>query len=115
MIDGVDVLSNLGGIPNMVKTMDLMEDTVGLTPTETLEYLVRGGGVTTLVDVVMVLVISGHRLSAVKDIVEATVDEVDPSIRNGGYVIPNVGLSRSKYEKGGGDILSLLGEGDERG
>ncbi|CAF4453287.1 unnamed protein product, partial [Adineta steineri] len=32
-----------------------MEDTMGLTPTETLESLVCGGGVTTPVDGVMVL------------------------------------------------------------
>ena len=41
----------------MVETMDLMEDTVGFTPTETLESLVHGG-VTAPVDGVMVLVIS---------------------------------------------------------
>ncbi|CAF1521282.1 unnamed protein product, partial [Adineta steineri] len=39
----------------MVETMALMEDTVGLTPTETLESLVRGGGVTAPVYGVMVL------------------------------------------------------------
>ena len=44
---------------------------------------------------------------------EAAVDEVSPSISKGGVGIPNVGLSRSKYGKGGGDTLSLLGEGRE--
>ena len=62
MVDGVDVLSNPGGVPNMVETMALMEDTMVLTPTKTLESLVHGGGVTTPDDGVMVLVISGLRL-----------------------------------------------------
>lgn len=97
----------------MVKTMALMEDTVGFTPTGTLESLVRGAGVTASDDGVMVLVISGLRLSTVKDTMEAMVDEVGPSINKGGVVIPNVGLSGSKYEKGGSDTLSLLGEGGE--
>ena len=99
----------------MVETMALMNDTVGLTLTETLESLVRGGAVTIPDDGVMVLVISGLRISAVKDTVEATVDEVSPSISKGGAGIPNVGLSWSKYGKGGGDTLSLLGEGGEGG
>lgn len=76
----------------MVETMDLMEDTVGLTPIETLEYLVRGGDVTTLVDGVMVLVISGLWLSVVKDTMDVAVDEVVSSISKGGVDIPNVGL-----------------------
>ena len=63
--------------------------------------MVCGGGVTTPVDGVMVLVISGLSLSVVKDTVEAMVDEV----------VPNVGISESKYGKGGGDTLCLLGEG----
>ena len=99
----------------MVETMALMEDMVGLTLTETLESLVRGGGVTAPVDGVMVLVISGLRLSIVKDIVDVALDAVGPSINKGGVAIPNVGLSRSKYGKGGGDALSLLGEGGEGG
>jgi hypothetical protein len=99
----------------MVETVALMEDTMGLTPTKTLESLIRRGGVTAPNDGFMVLVISGLRISIVKDIVEATVDEVGPSINKGGVGIPNVGLSRSKYRKGGGDTLSLLGEGGEGG
>ena len=59
------------------------------------------------------MVISGLRLSVVKDTVEAAVDEVGSSISKGGAAIPNVGLSGSKYGKGGGDTLSLLGEGGE--
>ena len=94
----------------MVETMALMDDTMGLTLTETLESLVRGGGVTVPDDGVIVL---GLKLSAVKDIVEATMDQVGPSIIKGGVAIPNVGLSESKYGKGGGDSLSLLGEGGE--
>ena len=115
MVDGVDVLSNLGRVPNMVETMALMEDTVGLTPTNTLEYLVRRGGVTLPNDGVMFLVILGLRLSVVKDTVEVMVDEVGPSINKGGAVIQNVGLLGSKYGKGGGYTLSLLGEGGEGG
>ena len=52
------------------------------------------------------------RLSIVKDTIEATV-EVGPSIDIGEAAIPKVGLLRSKYGKGGGDALSLLGEGGE--
>ena len=99
----------------MIETMALIEDIVGLTPTETLESLVRGGGVTTPVDGVMVLVISRLRLFAMKDTVDVTVDEVGPSISKGGLAIPNVGLSGSMYGKGGGDTHSLLGEGGEGG
>ncbi|CAF4254394.1 unnamed protein product, partial [Adineta steineri] len=49
----------------MAKTMALMEDTVGLTLTETLESLVHGGGVIVPNDGVIVL---GLKLSVVKDI-----------------------------------------------
>ena len=96
----------------MVETMALMEDIVGLTPTETLESLVRGGGVTISDDGVMVLVISRLRLSIVKDTMEAAIDEVGLPINKGGAAILNVGLSGSKYRKGGVDTLNLLGEGD---
>ena len=92
----------------MVETMALIEDTVGLTPTETLESLVHGGGVTALDDGVMVLVISGLRIFAMKDTIEVVADEVGPSMSKGGAAILNVGLSGSKYEKGGSDTLSLL-------
>ena len=93
----------------MVKTMSLMKDTVGLTLTETLESLVRGGGVTILDDGVMVV---GFRLSAIKDTIEVAV-EVGLSNYAGGAAIPNVGLSGSKYGKDRGVTLSLLGEGGE--
>ena len=50
-----------------------------------------------------------------KDTVEVVVDEVSLSISKGGAAIPNVGLSGSKYGKGGGDTFILLGEGGEGG
>ena len=95
----------------MVETMALIEDTVGLTPTKTLGSLVRDGGVTAPVGAVMVMVISGLRLSVVKDTMVSKVDEVGSSISKGGAASPNVGLFGSKYGKGGGDTLCLLGEG----
>ena len=91
MVNGVDVLLNPGGDPNVVETMALMDDTVGLTSTETSKSLVLGG-VTIQDDGV------GLRLSAVKDIVEATV-EIGPSIDKGGASISNVGLFGSNTEK----------------
>ena len=91
--------------------MALIEDIVGVAPTKILGILLCGGGVTPTVDGVKVPVVSGLRISTVKDIVEAVVDEVGSSISKGGAVIPNVGLSRSKYGKRGGDTLCLLGEG----
>ena len=63
----------------MVETMALIEEIVGLTPTKTLGSLVRARGVTAPVDEVMVLVISGLRISAMKDTVEVVVDEVGHS------------------------------------
>ena len=89
----------------MVETMALTDDMVGLTLTETSESLFLCG-VTIMDDGV------GLNLSTVKDTIEATV-EVGPSIDKGGATIPKVGLFGSKYGKGGGDALFLLGEGDE--
>ena len=109
MVIGVDVLSNLGGVPNMVETMALMDDTMGLTLTETLESLVRSGGVTIPDYGVMVV---GLRLSTVKYTIEAAI-EVGLSIDMGGAATPKVGMFGSKYKKGGGDALHLLGEGGE--
>ena len=54
----------------------------------------------------------GLKLSTVKDTVEAAV-EVGSSMDKGGAAIPKVGLFGSKYGKGGGDALCLLGEGDD--
>ena len=95
----------------MGETMALIEDTVGVAPSKRLEFLVCGGGVTPIVDGVKVPVVSGLRLLAVKDTVEVMVDEFSLSISKGGEESPNVGLSGSKYGKGGGDTLCLLGEG----
>ena len=89
----------------MVKTMALADDTVGLTLNETSESLVLGG--VTIPDDGVVL-----KLSMVKDTVEAMV-EVGLSIDKVGATIPKVGLFGSKYGKGRGDSLCLLGEGDE--
>lgn len=95
----------------MVEMMALIDDTVGVAPTEKLELLVCGEGVTPTVDGVKVPMISRLRLLAVKYLVEVVVDEVGLSISKGGATSPNVGLSGSKYGKGGVDILCLLGEG----
>lgn len=105
MVNEVDVLLTLVGVPNMVETMALMDNMEGLTLTETSKSLVLGA-VTILDDG------EGLRLSTVKDTVEATV-EVGLSIDKGGATILNVGLFGSKYRKGGGDSHCLLGEGDE--
>ena len=88
----------------MVETMALMNDTVRLTLTETSESLVLGG-VTILDDGV------GLKISTIKDTVEAKV-EVAPSMDKGGATILKLGLFGSKYGKGGGSALCLLGEGD---
>ena len=115
IVDEVDSPSKIGGVPNMVKTMAIIEDTVGVAPTDRLGFLVCGGGVTPIVDGVKVPTISGLRLSAAKDIVEDAVEEVGPSMSRSGVVSPNVGLSGSKYGKGGGDTLCLFGEGSGGG
>ena len=105
MVNGVDVLLNPRGVPNMVETMVVMDDTVGLTLTETSESLVLCG-------VTIPEVCVGLKISTVKDTIEAVV-EVGPSMDKGGASIPKEGLFGSKYGKGGGDALCLLGEGDE--
>ena len=107
MVNGVNVLLNMRGVPNMVETMALTDDTVGLMLTETSESLVLCG-------VTIPEVCVGLKLSAVKDTIEAVV-EVGPSMDKGGEAIPKVGLFGSKYGKGGGDALCLLGEGDDKG
>ena len=53
--------------------MALIEDTMGVAPTEKLEFLVCGGGVTPIVDGVKAPMVSRLRLSVVKDNVEAAV------------------------------------------
>ena len=91
----------------MVKTMALTDDTVGLTLTETSESQVLCG-------VTILEVCVGLKLFVVKDTIEVAV-EVGPSMDKGGATIPKVGLFGSKYGKGGGDALCLLGEGDGKG
>ena len=66
MVNEVHVLLNLRGVSNMVETMALTNDTVGLALTETSKSLVLCG-VTIPDDGV------GLKLSAVKDTVEAAV------------------------------------------
>ena len=100
-VDEVDSPSKLESIPNMVETMALIEDTTGVEPIERLGFMVCGGGVTPTIDGVKVPTILGLRILAVKDTVEAAIEEVDLSISRSGVASPNVGLSRSKYEKGG--------------
>ena len=95
IVDEVDAPSKLEGVSNMVETMALIQDTVGVAPTERLGLLVCGGGVTPTVDGVKVPTVLGLRLSIVKEIVEAMVEEVGPSMSRSGASIPNVGLSGS--------------------
>ena len=91
----------------MVKTMDLIDDTVGLTFVETSEPRVCDG--VTISDVCV-----GLALSAVKDAEEVVV-ELGPSMDSGGAAIQKVGLFGSKYGKGGGDDLGLFEEGKDMG
>ena len=96
MVDEVNSPSKLEGFPNMVETMALIDDTVGVAPTKRLGLLVFLGGVTPMVDGVIVPTMLGLRILEVKDIVEAMVEDVDSSISRGGVASPNVGLSGSK-------------------
>ena len=91
----------------MVEIMALIDATEGFTFVETSKSRVRDGVTTPEVCV-------GLELLAVKDTEEATV-EVGPSINRGGAAIPKVGLSRSKYKKGGGDGLGFFEEGEDTG
>jgi hypothetical protein len=100
MVNGVDVLLNPRGVPNMVETMAPIDDMVGLTLTETSESLVLCG-------VTILEVCVGLKISAVKDTVEVVV-EVGPSM-------DKVGLFGSKYGKGGGDGLGFFEEGKDGG
>ena len=100
-MDEVYSPSKLEGVPNMVETMALIDDTVGVAPTERLGLLVFGGGVTPTVDGVRLPIVSGLRLSAIKDTMESMVEEVDPSISRSGVAGPNVGLSDQNMRKEG--------------
>ena len=91
----------------MVKTMALIDDTVGFTFVETSESRVRD-------DVTISEVCVGLALSTMKDTEEVAV-EVGPSIDSGGVEISKVGLFGSKYGKGGGDGLGFFEEGKDTG
>ena len=91
----------------MVETVTLTDNTVGFMLAETLGSRVLDG-------VTIPEVCVGHELSAVKDTDEVVV-EVGPSMDKGGATIPKVGPFGSKYGKGGGDSLCLLGEGGGKG
>jgi hypothetical protein len=106
-VNGDEALVDPSGVPNMVETMALIDDTVGFTFVETSKSQVRDG--VTISDVCV-----GLALSVVKDTKEAMV-ELRPSIDSGGAAIPKVGLFRSKYEKGGGDGLGFFEEGKDMG
>ena len=72
VVNGDDVLLNPRGVPNMVETMALTDDTVGFTLAKTSESWVLDG-------VTIPEVCVGLELSAVKDTEEASV-EVGPSM-----------------------------------
>ena len=96
MVDEVDAPSKLEGVVSIVESMALIEDIVGVAPIEILALLVFGGGVTPMVDGVIVPTLLGLWLSAIKVTVEAKVEYVDLSISRGRAASPNVGLSKSK-------------------
>ena len=102
-----EVLIDPSGVPNMVETMALIDDTVGVTFVKISESRVCDG--VTISDVC-----AGLALSTVKDAEEVAV-ELGPSIESGGVAIPKVGLFGSKYGKGGGDGLGLFEEGKDMG
>ena len=91
----------------MVETMALTDDIVGFTFAK-----ISGSWVVNGVTIPEVCV--GLEISVVKDIEEDVV-EVGPSMDKDGAAIPKVGLFGSKYGKGGGDSLCLLGEGGGKG
>ena len=78
------------GVPSMVETMALIDDTVGVD--ETSEPRICDGVTISEVRVGLVL-------SAKKDAEEAAV-ELRPSMDKGGAAIPKVGLLGSKNGKG---------------
>ena len=106
-MNGDEVLVDPSGVPNMVETMALINDTVGFTFVEISESRVRDD--VTISDVCARLV-----LSMVKDTEEAAV-ELGPSIGSGRAAIPKVGLFGSKYGKGRYDGSCLLEEGSVKG
>ena len=91
----------------MVETISLTNDIVGFMLAETSGSWVLDG-------VTIPEVCVGLELSVVKYTKEVVV-EFGPSMDRGGAGIPKVGLFGSKYGKGGGDSLCLLGEGGGKG
>ena len=87
-MNGDETLVDQSGVPNMVETMALIDDTVGFTFAETSESRVCE-------DVTISDVCAGLALSVVKDTEEAAV-ELGPSISSGRAAIPKVGLFGSK-------------------
>ena len=90
MVSGEDVLMDLKGVPNMVETTTLIDDTVG--GVETSEPQTCDG-------VTISEVRTGLALSAEKDAEEVAVD-LRPSMDKGGVAISKVGLLGSKNGKG---------------
>jgi hypothetical protein len=87
MVSGEDILTDLKGVPNMVETTALIDDTVG--GVETSEPRTCDG-------ITISEVPTRLTLLAEKD-VEGAVVELIPSIEESGAVIPNVGwLGSSK-------------------
>jgi hypothetical protein len=64
-VDEVDAPSKLEGVPNMVETMALTEETVGVAPIERLGLPVFGVGITQTIYRVKVPMVLGLRLSSV--------------------------------------------------
>ena len=89
-MNGDVVLVDPNGVPSMVETMSLIDDTVGVD--ETSKPRVCDG-------VTISEVHAGRTLSAENDAKEAAV-ELGPSMDNGGAAIPKVGLLGSKNGKG---------------
>ena len=89
-MNGDVVLTDPNGVPSMVETMALIDDTVGVD--ETSEPQICAGVTISEVHVGLVL-------SEEKDAEEAAV-ELRPSMDKGGAAIPKVGLLGSKNGKG---------------
>ena len=85
-MNGDDVIANPNGVPSMVETMELIDDTVGVDEAPELRMC---GSVTISV------VCAGLALSA-----EEAMVELGPSIDKGGDAISKMGLLGSKNGKG---------------
>ena len=89
-MNGDDIIVDPNGVPSMVETMALIDDTVGVD--EALEPRMCGS-------VTISEVRAGLVLLAEKDAEEAMV-ELGPSMDKGGEAIPKMGLLGSKNGKG---------------